>query len=186
MVASGSKPDTKEKTDAQDAKKKADPAKNDPKYMPNIEPQTGESGKKSPAKEVSAPKTDLAGDGISENPVHSPQATNPDSVDVTIEGDKTTVSKGPSGKRSNKGGVVLDPASVALIPGNTVSFVAEDRPDATRIQAKIITSRETWMVATSRDSTNARVSKILEVPGEITVEFYEDGKLYASGTWTVG
>lgn len=81
-----------------------------------------------------------------------------------------------------KGGIRLDP-NLPLIPGNSVSFVAEERPG--RVMAKIITARETWMVAASNGGGDARVTKILETGGDITVEFSEDGKLYASDTWTV-
>lgn len=172
---------TKEVADAKAAKKQADPKKDDPTFMPNIEPQTGDGGKAS-TKKVAA--TDIA-PGMSQNPTESPQASNPDSVDVTTEGDATeTVNKGVKAKRSNKGGVTLDPASIALLPGNTVSFVAEEREG--RVQAKIITGKDSWLVAASNGGGDARVSKILEVAGEITVEFYEDGELYASGTWPVG
>lgn len=81
------------------------------------------------------------------------------------------------------GGVRLDP-NLRLIPGNTVSFVAEYRPG--RVQAKIVTPRDSWVVAASTLRDDSRVSKILEVPGEISVEFYEDGDLFAAGTWQVG
>lgn len=81
------------------------------------------------------------------------------------------------------GGIRLDP-DLRLIPGNSVTFVAEGREG--RTQAKIITSNETWVVATSSGPNEERVSKILERPGDITVEFYENGKKYASGTWPVG
>lgn len=55
--------------------------------------------------------------------------------------------------------------------------------------AKIVTARGTDWVASSTGvaANEERVSKILETGhDEITVEFYEDGKLYASGTWPVG
>lgn len=75
MVATSeeSKPDeNKEEADAKAAKAAADPVKNDPQFMPTIEPQTGESGKKSSKKEVDS--------GLEPNPkdpVNSPQASNP-------------------------------------------------------------------------------------------------------------
>jgi hypothetical protein len=62
----------KEVDDAQEAKEKADPAVNDPNYMPNIEPQTGDGGK-ADAAEVA----DTDPEENPDNPVNSPQATNP-------------------------------------------------------------------------------------------------------------
>ena len=106
-----------------------------------------------------------------------------DSVDRTATRDETKVRPSRASTKAVTGGVSLDP-NLPLIPGNAVSFVAEERPG--RVQAKIVTAKDSWLVAASNIGGDARVSKILEVPGEITVEFYEDGKLYASGTWTVG
>lgn len=106
-----------------------------------------------------------------------------DKVDTTVERDETKVK--PSSSKKN-GGVRLDP-DLPLLPGNTVTFVAEGREG--RTQAKIVTAKDSWLVATSTGAQGAeeRVSKIIETGhGEITVEFYEDGKLYASGTWPVG
>ncbi len=108
-----------------------------------------------------------------------PSAKKVDKVDTTVEGDETKVK--PS--RSTTGNIRLDP-NLALIPGNSVTFVAPAKDG--RLQAKIITARDSWLVAASVRGDEARVSKILEVPGDITVEFYADGKKYASGSWTVG
>lgn len=84
------------------------------------------------------------------------------------------------------GGVRIDP-NLPLIPGNSVTFVAEGREG--RTMAKISTARGSDWVATSTGvaANEERVSKILESGhGDVTVEFYEDGELYASGTWPVG
>lgn len=93
--------------------------------------------------------------------------------------------KKSSAKKVDKPGTVrLDP-DLPLLPGNTVSFVAEGREG--RTQAKITTAKDSWLVATSTGSNEERVSKIIETGhGVITVEFFEDGELYASGTWSVG
>jgi hypothetical protein len=113
----------------------------------------------------------------------TPRAKKVDSVDKTAKKDETKVVPSKAKAASANGGVRLDP-NLRLIPGNAVTFVAEGREG--RTQAKIITSSESWIVATSSGPGEERVSKILERPGEITVEFYEDGKKYASGTWQVG
>ncbi len=105
-----------------------------------------------------------------------------DAVDTTEDGTETKVK--PS--TSKKGSVRIDP-NVALLPGNTVTFVAEAREGL--VMAKIITAKDSWLVKTSTgvQANEERVSKIIETGhGEITVEFYEDGKKYASGTWPVG
>lgn len=99
-----------------------------------------------------------------------------------------TKKKKPAAKKAApakgaQGGVRLDP-DLALIPGNTATFVAEARDG--RVMAKIVTARDSWMVAASGGSGDARVSRILETAGPISVTFYEDGKEYASGSWTVG
>jgi hypothetical protein len=102
-----------------------------------------------------------------------------DKVDTTKEKDETKVK--PS--TSKTGTVSLDP-NLPLLPGNTANFVAESRDG--RVQAKIITAKDSWLVAASQSGDYARVSKIIETGhGEITVEFYADDKLYASGTWPV-
>lgn len=106
-----------------------------------------------------------------------------DSVDRTATRDETKVRPSSAETASTDGGIRLDP-NLPLTPGNAVTFVAEHREG--RVQAKIITARDSWLVAASMGSGDARVSKIIEVPGDITVEFYADGKLYASGTWPVG
>jgi hypothetical protein len=106
-----------------------------------------------------------------------------DSVDKTAVKDETKVRPSKAEESAELGGIRLDP-NLALTPGNAVTFVAEER--AGRVQVKIITVKDSWLVAASNGGGDARVSKILEVPGPITVEFYEDGKLYASGTWQVG
>lgn len=67
------KGENQEVDEAQEAKEAADPAVNDPAYMPNIEPQTGEDGGKASAKQVADPVSHE--DSL--NPVNSPQATNP-------------------------------------------------------------------------------------------------------------
>lgn len=113
----------------------------------------------------------------------TPRARKVDSVDRTTKKDETKVTPSKAKAASTEGGIRLDP-NLRLIPGNSVTFVAEGREG--RTQAKIITSSESWIVATSSGPNEERVSKILERPGDITVEFYEDGKMYASGTWPVG
>jgi hypothetical protein len=66
------KGENQEVDEANEAKEAADPAINDPAYMPSIIPQTGEDGGKASAKEVDS------GQGpSSDNPVSQPQATNP-------------------------------------------------------------------------------------------------------------
>jgi len=112
------------------------------------------------------------------------KAAKVDKVDKTVERDETRVKPSASSRKSRKGDVRLDPQG-ALLPGNTVTFVADEGEGV--VQAKIITAKDSWLVAASNTAGGARVSKIIETGhGEITVEFYEDGKLYASGTWTVG
>lgn len=102
---------------------------------------------------------------------------------------KKPAAKKPAAKAeasSKTGSVRIDP-NLPLLPGNTVTFVAEGREG--RTMAKIVTARGTDWVASSTGvaANEERVSKILETGhDEITVEFYEDGKLYASGTWPVG
>lgn len=101
---------------------------------------------------------------------------------------KPKASKPASGKVASPeiGSIRLDP-HLPLLPGNTVTFVAEGREG--RTMAKISTARGSAWVATStgRAANEERVSKIIESGhGDITVEFYEDGELYAFGTWPVG
>jgi hypothetical protein len=67
------KGENEEIEEAQEAKEAADPAINDPKYMPNIIPQTGEDGGTADAAEVADPDSEENPD----NPVNHPQATNP-------------------------------------------------------------------------------------------------------------
>lgn len=62
----------KEVDEANEAKEAADPAVDDPSYMPSIVPQTGDGGTAS-KKEVEDPGSEPNPD----NPVNSPQATNP-------------------------------------------------------------------------------------------------------------
>ncbi len=57
--------------EAKEAKAAADPSVDDPKYMPNIEPQTGDGGR-ADAKEVADPDAEPNPD----NPANSPQADN--------------------------------------------------------------------------------------------------------------
>ncbi len=66
------KGENQEIDEADEAKEAADPAVEDPSYMPNIIPQTGDEGKASSAA-VADPDPELNPD----NPVNSPQATNP-------------------------------------------------------------------------------------------------------------
>ena len=61
----------KEVDEAQEAKEAADPSVNDPNFMPNIEPQTGDGGK-ADAAEVADPDAEPNPD----NPANSPQADN--------------------------------------------------------------------------------------------------------------
>lgn len=75
------KGENEEVDEAQEAKDAADPAVNDPAFMPNIIPQTGEDGGKSSAKVVADPDPEE----ISLNPVHSPQATNPPPAQTGFE-----------------------------------------------------------------------------------------------------
>ena len=70
--------------EAQEAKEKADPTVNDPKYMPNIIPQTGEDGGKADAEEVADPDPEENPD----NPVNHPQATNPPPAKTGVEGEE--------------------------------------------------------------------------------------------------
>jgi hypothetical protein len=135
-------------------------------------PAAAEVQKKKAAKATAAKK-----------PTAKASAKKVDSVDKTADKSEDKVMPSKAKTSSKKAGSVrLDP-NLALVPGNAVTFVAEAREG--RVQAKIVTAKDSWIVAASVGS-EARVSKILEVPGELTVEFYEDGKLYASGTWNVG
>lgn len=125
----------KEVTDAQAAKKKANPKKDDPQFMPNIEPQTGDG-----------PAT-----------------------------------KAKAAKRST-GSVRLDP-DLPLVHGNTVTFVAPEGDG--RVLAKLETPQGVQWIGTSNGQGDARISWIVQVSGDITVGFYNDGDLYAEGTFTV-
>jgi len=66
------KGENQEVDEAEEAKEAADPAVEDPSYMPNIIPQVGDEGKASKA-EVEDPDAEPN----PANPVNSPQATNP-------------------------------------------------------------------------------------------------------------
>jgi hypothetical protein len=63
--------ENQEVEDAEDAKKAADPVIDDPRYMPNIEPQTGDGGKAKRGEVDSGEEPNPA------NPENSPQASNP-------------------------------------------------------------------------------------------------------------
>lgn len=176
---------SKEVADAQAAKKKADPDTQDPSFMPNIEPQTGGKApktsskavprRKSPAK-ASAPKV---GDTVPKDL----RLPNLPATDDEFQPNAQTVEVSPS--KPNRGSTVrLDPPSVRLVPGNSVTFVADEGDG--RVQAKITTARGSVLVTASNGHGDARVSKILETNDEIVVEFFDDGKKYASGTFKVG
>lgn len=105
---------------------------------------------------------------------------------------KKPAAKKPAAKKSvvktvaDVGGVRIDP-NLPLIPGNSVTFVAEGR--AGRTMAQVRTDRGSYWVATSTGvaANEERISKILESDhGNISVGFYEDGELYAFGTWPIG
>ena len=75
----------------------------------------------------------------------------------------------------------LDP-----IPGNTVTFYAKAPEDAGRLTAKIDGPRGPWFAnLVEGGDGDLRVSKIIEVPGTITVSFFNDGKQFAKGSWEV-
>lgn len=84
-----------------------------------------------------------------------------------------------------KQAVTVDPASIALLPGNTVTFAAKPK-DFGRQAVKIESARGTWMGVPAVSGGEARQSYLIETgAGEITVTFYEDGKEYATGTFSV-
>lgn len=81
-------------------------------------------------------------------------------------------------------GVRIDPANVRLIPGNSVTFIADDKKG--RVTASITSDRGVRFVTASRNQGEARVGTILEVAGTVEVEFFENGEPYARGSWPVG
>ena len=111
------------------------------------------------------------------------KTTPPPPDDVMIDTEVREDADDLSGKGSGK--VHLDPPSVALIPGNSVSFWAETKGEG-RQSVKVSTARDVWIGKPSVNRGVARTSKILETAhGDITVTFYEDGKAYASGKFSV-
>lgn len=83
------------------------------------------------------------------------------------------------------GSVSISP-NLPPIPGNTVTFYAKAPEDAGRLTAKISGPRGPWFAnLTEGGDGDLRVSKIIEVPGTITVEFFNDGKSFAKGSWEV-
>jgi hypothetical protein len=119
---------------AANAKKKV--AKEDPNFMPNIEPQIG---------------------------------------------DKAEKAEQAKGHKAN-GGVRLDP-NLPLVVGNSVTFVADEGKG--RVMVRLETAQGVNWVAASNGHGDARVSLIIQVKGDIKVDFHSDGKKYASGTFTV-
>lgn len=76
--------------------------------------------------------------------------------------------------------VHLDP-DLPLLPGNSGTFVARQangQPSAT-----LSTDRGEIRAIPSNTQSGARVSRIIETYGAVTVTFFEDGKPYASGTF---
>ena len=81
--------------------------------------------------------------------------------------------------------VTLDPANTALIAGNTATFVAREAEGAPTVTIAV-NGVHNWTGVPSNSSNGARISKIIETGhSELTVAFSEDGKEYASGTFTV-
>lgn len=78
------KGENEEVDEAQEAKEKADPTVNDPMYMPNIIPQTGEDGGKASKREVEDPDAEPNPN----NPVNSPQATNPPPAKTGVDNEE--------------------------------------------------------------------------------------------------
>lgn len=80
--------------------------------------------------------------------------------------------------------VTLDPPSMPLLPGRTATFAARQAEGLAMVT--ITTDKDTWTGQASNSAGGARISKIIETGHtEITVAFSEDGKEYASGTFTV-
>lgn len=98
---------------------------------------------------------------------------------------KTSSKKVEVTQESAVGAVRIDP-DFPPIPGNTVNFNAQAPENAGRLTAKISGPRGPWFASlTPGGSGDLRVSKIIEVPGTITVEFFNDGKKFAEGSWDV-
>lgn len=187
MVAASEQVDKareKEIADAQTAKKKVDPDKNDPNYEPNLKPQTGKkaaSKAKTSAKATTTKKATVAKKATEPTALEAAQQY--DSVDVSVDGDETRMKPSPDPAKRTVGDVRVDPP-LGILQGHVPTFVAPEGKG--RVMAKIITPRQTVWVVASNGNGDARVSKVMEGPGDVTVEFYDDGKLYASGTWSVG
>ena len=65
-----------------------------------------------------------------------------------------------------------------------VTFTARQGKDP--VEAEISTNRETWRGRASNTAEGASISKLIETGHtDVTVTFYEDGKAYATGTFTV-
>lgn len=101
-------------------------------------------------------------------------------------GTEATKEPAKSGKADVGSGVRLDSQQTTLIPGNTVTFVGDVPDDAGKITAKITAPGGPFFanLAPGGDG-DVRLSKIIERPGKIKVELFNDGKKYAEGNWEV-
>ena len=97
---------------------------------------------------------------------------------------KAAAPKAEAPAKASLSPIGIDPAEIKLTPGNTVTFYCED-PGAERVSATIAAGGGTSYLRPARSSDRLTVSKIIERAGNITVEFYADGKLFASDTFTV-
>ena len=78
--------------------------------------------------------------------------------------------------------VRIDP-NLPLILGNTVTFVAPEGEGL--VKAKLVASNGTYWVKATNGSGDARISWIVQGTDEVTVEFHDDGKKYAEGTFSI-
>lgn len=84
-------------------------------------------------------------------------------------------------KAQDTASVRIDPA-LPLLVGNSVTFVADDRDG--RVMAKVVMGGFSVLTAPSRNDGEVRITRIIERPGDVTVSFMENGKVYAEGSWT--
>lgn len=84
-------------------------------------------------------------------------------------------------KSDGEGQVRLDP-NLPLLPGNSVSFYTPVPEDAGRLTVKITDARgPVFANVVPGGNGDLRISKIVETAGTYKVEFFNDGKKFASG-----
>ena len=82
---------------------------------------------------------------------------------------------------AKKQDVRLDP-NLPLTPGNTVSFYTEVPENPGRLSVKITDPRgPVFTNVVPGGNGDLRISKIIETAGTYKVEFFNDGKKFASG-----